>query len=53
MQNLGTLDNQYNILERKASGGDRIGYLARHNQTQANYFIAIKIVNSTFALNEI
>ena len=42
MQNFGTLDNQYIILEKKPSGGYTENYLARHNQTQVNYFIAIK-----------
>ena len=42
MENLGILDNKYNILEKKGYGRERDGYLSRHNQTQTNYFIAIK-----------
>ena len=42
MENLGILDNKYNIIEKKGYGRERDGYLSRHNQTQANYFIAIK-----------
>ena len=42
MENLGTLDNQYNIIEKKDYNGYRIIYSVRHNQTQVNYLIAIK-----------
>ncbi len=42
MENIGTLDNQYIILEEKSVGRSTINYLARHNQTQDDYFISIK-----------
>ena len=57
MQNLGILDDQYIILEKKSSGGYSKNYLARHNQTQDNYLIVIKKPdkngNDNFPLNEI
>ena len=42
MENIGTLDNQYIILEEKSVGRSTINYLARDNQTQDDYFISIK-----------
>ena len=57
MENLGTLDNQYNIIEKKDYNGYRIIYSVRHNQTQVNYLIAIKKHinngNDNFPANEI
>ena len=42
MQNLGILDNQYNILSYKGSIEDRFSFIARNNQTLVNYLIFIK-----------
>ena len=42
MANLGILDNQYNILEKKLSDGYNDLYSAQHNQTHVNYLITIK-----------
>ena len=57
MQNLGILNNQYDILEKKPYGGYTKNYLGRHNQTQVNYFISIKKRdhngNDNFHANEI
>ena len=41
MQNLGTIDNTYTILEIKDNGLFSITYLARHNQTNVNYLIEV------------
>ena len=57
MENLGTLDNQYNILAKKGSNAYRTMYSVRNNQTQVNYLIAIKKHinngNDNFPSNEI
>jgi hypothetical protein len=42
MENLGILDNQYNILEKKFTDGFSNLYAAQHNQTHVNYLITIK-----------
>ena len=57
MENIGTLDNQYIILEEKSVGRSTINYLARHNQTQDDFFISIKKPdyngNDNYPTNEI
>jgi len=42
MQNLGTLDDQYTILSKKAEESIRIYYVAKHNKTNTEYIIEIK-----------
>ena len=46
MQNLGILDNQYNILSYRCSIEDRFSFIARNNQTLVNYLIFIKKLNN-------
>ena len=57
MQNFGILDNQFIITRKIAYLEDRNVYLARNNQTQVNYLIAIKKHinngNDNFPSNEI
>ena len=57
MANLGILDNQYNILEKKLSDGYNDLYSAQHNQTHVNYLITIKKpdnnANNNFPANEL
>ena len=42
MQNIGTLDNQYNILSYKERGFNRMYYTARNNQNENFNLIGIE-----------
>ena len=58
MQNLGTLDNRYTLLLLAFNNINRSYYIARDNQNQIQYIIAIKgnnpdDNNNDFPANEI